>query len=89
MAATAYSQSKEAQRNHRKLEREVAKWEAELTRLEEAAAAVQTDMAAPAALTDYVKMQELQAKLDAITAATNEAETAWEQAAEALEELES
>ncbi|KRK70361.1 ABC-F family ATP-binding cassette domain-containing protein [Lacticaseibacillus nasuensis] len=89
VAATAYSQSKEAQRNHRKLEREVAKWEAELTRLEEAAAAVQTDMAAPAALTDYVKMQELQAKLDAITAATNEAETAWEQAAEALEELES
>ncbi|MHA3066696.1 ABC-F family ATP-binding cassette domain-containing protein [Lacticaseibacillus saniviri] len=86
-AATAYQASKADQRQQRKLEREIESLEAKMSDLEEAVTKVEQDMTAPDVLTDYVKMQELQTKLDNLHQELSETETEWEQTSLDLEEL--
>ncbi|WP_179395929.1 ABC-F family ATP-binding cassette domain-containing protein [Lacticaseibacillus absianus] len=86
-AAVNYQQSKADQKAQRKLEREVAKLEDTLSALNDQADALQTAMTAPAVLTDYVKMQDLQTQLDAVNAQVATTEDAWEEASLALEEM--
>ncbi len=87
-AASNYQQSKDQQRAQRKLEREVAKLEAQMEALEGQIATVQEQMTAPEVLSDYVKMQTLQAQLDDLNTQTQAAEDAWEQAELELEAFE-
>ncbi|WP_125705277.1 ABC-F family ATP-binding cassette domain-containing protein [Lacticaseibacillus daqingensis] len=82
-----YQQSKQDQKAQRKLEREVAKLEDTLSTLSEQAETLQQAMTAPAVLTDYVKMQDLQEQLDAVNAQVAATEDAWEEASLKLEEL--
>lgn len=63
-AAVDYQQSKQNQRDLRKVQREVEKLEQQIDDLAKQAEQIQTAMAAPEALSDYVKMQKLQAQLD-------------------------
>lgn len=86
-AAVAYQQSKDEQRQQRKLEREVAGLETKMNDLDDQAQKIQEQMTAPAVLKDYVKMQALQEQLDAVNAASKEAEDAWTDASLALEEM--
>jgi ATP-binding cassette subfamily F protein uup len=69
-----------AQRAARK---EVARLERALERSGEREAALQEEMAAAA--TDHVRLRELQAELEALTAEREELETAWLETSEALE----
>lgn len=87
-AAVDYQQSKQNQREVRKLQREVEKLETQLDDLAQAATDIQTAMTAPAALSDYVEMQKLQAKLEANQKAINDTEEAWAEASQKLEDLE-
>lgn len=87
-AAKNYQQSKDQQRAQRKLEREVAKLEADMESLDQQVSDLQEQMTAPDVLSDYVKMQELQTKLDALNQKASEAEDAWEQASLQLEAFE-
>lgn len=87
-AAVDYQQSKQNQREVRKLQREVEKLETQLDDLAQAATDIQTAMTAPAALSDYVEMQKLQAKLETNQKATSDTEEAWAEASQKLEDLE-
>lgn len=87
-AAKNYQQSKEQQRAQRKLEREVEKLESDMESLEAKVSAVQEQMTAPEVLSDYVKMQTLQTKLDELNQQASAAEDAWEEASLKLEEFE-
>ncbi len=85
--ATSYQQSKEDARAARKLQREVADLETKLQTLEQQATAIQKQMTAPDVLTDYVKMQKLQTKLDAVQQETKTTEDAWEEKSIQLETM--
>jgi len=88
-AAVAYQQSKEDQRQQRKLQREVEQLEATLSDLEAQADAIQTQMTAEDVLTDYQKMQSLQTELDAVNAKMADTESQWEEKSLALEAMSS
>lgn len=86
-AAVDYQQSKQNQRDLRKVQREVEKLEQQIDDLAKQAEQIQTAMAAPEALSDYVKMQKLQAQLDENQKASQQAEDAWEEASLKLEDM--
>ncbi|WP_461225780.1 ABC-F family ATP-binding cassette domain-containing protein [Lacticaseibacillus suihuaensis] len=86
-AKVDYQQSKADQKAQRKLEREVAALEDQLGELADQADALQKQMTAPDVLTDYVKMQDLQTKLDAVNAKVATTEDAWETASLKLEDM--
>ncbi len=86
-AAVDYQQSKQNQRDLRKVQREVEKLEQQIDDLAKQAEQIQTAMAAPEALSDYVKMQKLQAQLDEKQKASQQAEDAWEEASLKLEDM--
>lgn len=73
-----FEETKAAQRNQRKLTREVAALEAQIDQYSHEEAKLQESMADPAALTDYKKMQSLQEQLTALQNKRHQAEHDWE-----------
>lgn len=84
-AQANYKDSKTAQREQRKLQREVTALETKIDDLTQQSAAIQAKMAEPEIATSYSKMQELQEQLDAITAEISPLEDDWAEKSTILE----
>ncbi|ERL65475.1 ABC-F family ATP-binding cassette domain-containing protein [Schleiferilactobacillus shenzhenensis] len=85
-AQQSFEETKAAQREQRKLEREVASLESEIDHLSKQETKVQEAMAAPDVLQDYKKMQELQTQLTALQQKRHTAENDWADKLTALDE---
>ncbi|WP_125982116.1 ribosomal protection-like ABC-F family protein [Loigolactobacillus iwatensis] len=82
-----YQLNKEQQKKERKLSREVAALEQQMTTLDQQSHDLQVAMTQPDVLAAPTKLTELQQQLEAITAQQNQVETDWEEKSLALEEL--
>lgn len=81
----SYQQSKETQRARRKLQRQVDQLENQMGELETKQAAIEAEMAKPEIAVDIAQLTDLQKKLDALKAQSEDVELQWTEAAEALE----
>ncbi|QLI93758.1 ABC-F family ATP-binding cassette domain-containing protein [Limosilactobacillus mucosae] len=81
----SYQQSKETQRARRKLQRQVDQLENQMGELEGKQAAIEAEMAKPEIAVDIAQLTDLQKKLDALKAQSEDVELQWTEAAEALE----
>lgn len=81
----SYQQSKETQRARRKLQRQVDQLENQMGELETKQAAIESEMAKPEIAVDIAQLTDLQKKLDALKAQSEDVELQWTEAAEALE----
>ncbi|MEO5291511.1 ABC-F family ATP-binding cassette domain-containing protein [Limosilactobacillus sp. WILCCON 0053] len=81
----SYQQSKETQRARRKLQRQVDQLENQMGELENKQAAIEAEMAKPEIAVDIAQLTDLQKKLDALKAQSEDVELQWTEAAEALE----
>ena len=81
----SYQQSKETQRARRKLQRQVDRLENQMGELETKQAAIEAEMAKPEIAVDIAQLTDLQKKLDALKAQSEDVELQWTEAAEALE----
>ncbi|MEO5285324.1 ABC-F family ATP-binding cassette domain-containing protein [Limosilactobacillus allomucosae] len=81
----SYQQSKETQRARRKLQRQVDQLENQMGELETKQAAIEAEMTKPEIAVDIVQLTDLQKKLDALKAQSEDVELQWTEAAEALE----
>ena len=81
----SYQQSKETQRARRKLQRQVDQLENQMGELEGKQAAIEAEMAKPEIAVDIAQLTDLQKKLDALKAQSEDVELQWAEAAEALE----
>ena len=81
----SYQQSKETQRTRRKLQRQVDQLENQMGELETKQAAIEAEMAKPEIAVDIAQLTDLQKKLDALKAQSEDVELQWTEAAEALE----
>ena len=84
---TSYAQSKERQKEERRLRRNVATLEQQVTDLDAKKEDLETQMALPENFNDLEKMATLQKELEETTTALEEAEIAWEESSLALEEF--
>ena len=83
----SYQQSKERQKQERKLQRAQADAESLVEQLDAQKSEIEVAMTAPENLNDLGKLQALQKQLDQVTSDLTAAETAWEEASLALEEF--
>lgn len=81
----SYQQSKETQRARRKLQRQVDQLENQMGELEGKQGAIEAEMAKPEIAVDIAQLTDLQKKLDALKAQSEDVELQWTEAAEALE----
>lgn len=81
----SYQQSKETQRARRKLQRQVDQLENQMGELETKQAAIEAEMTKPEIAVDIAQLTDLQKKLDALKAQSEDVELQWTEAAEALE----
>lgn len=81
-----YQLSKEKQKEQRKLERQVTKYEDELTQLEKDKQTIEIQMADPNVFSDAIKLADLQQQLTAVTDRITATENEWTTAAENLEQ---
>lgn len=81
----SYQQSKETQRARRKLQRQVDQLENQMGELETKQAAIEAEMAKPEIAVDIAQLTDLQKKLDALKAQSEDVKLQWTEAAEALE----
>ena len=81
----SYQQSKETQRARRKLQRQVDQLENQMGELETKQAAIEAEMAKLEIAVDIAQLTDLQKKLDALKAQSEDVELQWTEAAEALE----
>lgn len=84
-AQKSFQQSKEQQKQLRKLARVVAEYETQMNELETRQTAIETEMAQPELASDGVKLADLQKELDHLTAQLGQVEEDWTTAAESLE----
>ncbi|SEM71991.1 ATP-binding cassette, subfamily F, member 3 [Ligilactobacillus sp. WC1T17] len=82
-----YQQSKERQKQERKLTRQVAEAESKYENLDQQKSDLENQMALPENFNDLTKMADLQKQLEEVTADLTEAETAWEELSLQLEEF--
>ncbi|MDO4455306.1 MAG: ABC-F type ribosomal protection protein [Ligilactobacillus agilis] len=83
----SYQQSKERQKQERKLQRAQVEAESLVEQLDAQKSEIEVAMTAPENLNDLGKLQALQKQLDQVTSDLTAAETAWEEASLALEEF--
>lgn len=84
-AQKSFQQSKEQQKQLRKLARVVEEYETQMNELETRQTAIETEMAQPELASDGVKLADLQKELDHLTAQLGQVEEDWTTAAESLE----
>lgn len=84
-AKTAYSQSKDKQKQQRKLERRVAALEEEVDQLDAQKSTLETVMTQPETFNDPTKMQDLQKQLEELTTQLQDKESEWEASSLELE----
>lgn len=84
-AQKSFQQSKEQQKQLRKLARVVEEYETQMNELETRQTAIETEMAQPELASDGVKLADLQKELDHLTAQLGQVEENWTTAAESLE----
>lgn len=84
-AQKSFQQSKEQQKQLRKLARAVEEYETQMNELETRQTAIETEMAQPELASDGVKLADLQKELDHLTAQLGQVEEDWTTAAESLE----
>lgn len=84
----AYQQSKQQQREHRKLQRQADGLEQQLTTLEGQQDKIKEEMAKPEHATDIAKLTDLQKQLDELNKQADDVEEQWTEAAMALEDFE-
>lgn len=82
-----YQQSKERQKQERKLQRAVDSFEKEVEKLDTQKSNLEVEMAQPEVATDLGKLTDLQKQLDELTTKLAQAEEAWENASLELEEF--
>ena len=82
-----YQQSKERQKQERKLQRAVDSFEKEVEKLDSQKSNLEIEMAQPEVATDLGKLTDLQKQLDELTTKLAQAEEAWETASLELEEF--
>mgnify|MGYP005802377945 FL=1 len=83
-----YKQSKERQKQERKLRRTVDKLENQVGDLEDQKAAIEQQMTDPEVFNDVAKMQDLQKQLEKVTTDLSAAEDEWEEKLLELDEFE-
>ena len=83
-----YKQSKERQKQERKLRRTVDKLENQVGDLEDQKAAIEQQMTDPEIFNDVAKMQDLQKQLEKVTTDLSAAEDEWEEKLLELDEFE-
>lgn len=84
-AQKSFQQSKEQQKQLRKLARVVEEYETQMNELETRQTAIETEMAQPELASDGVKLADLQKELDHLNAQLSQVEEDWTTAAESLE----
>lgn len=84
-AQKSFQQSKEQQKQLRKLARVVEEYETQMNELETRQTAIETEMAQPELASNGVKLADLQKELDHLTAQLGQVEEDWTTAAESLE----
>lgn len=84
-AQQSFQQGKEIQKQQRKLERNVTQSEDQMTQLEDQQSQIKQQMADPKIASDVGQLTDLQKQLDQISEQLDAAESAWTDAAEALE----
>lgn len=82
-----YQASKQKQRDRRKLQRAVDKFEVEMDELQQKHDDLQAQMSQPEVATDIGKLTDLQKQVDQVQSQLDEAEENWTEAAEKLEEF--
>lgn len=84
----SYQEQKQRDSQKRKLERAVSAAEEEIDKLEKESTKIQTEMANPEIATNFDKLGPLQEQLSEIQEQLEKANTAWENAIDALDEFE-
>lgn len=82
-----YELNKQAQKEHRKLAREVSALETQLDKLTESKDNIETEMTKPDVFNDVGKLQDLQKLLDETNAQIEETESHWEEESLKLEDM--
>lgn len=80
-----YEINKQAQKEHRKLTREVEALENKLDQLTKSKDNIETEMTNPDVFNDLAKLQDLQKQLDSVNAQIKETESTWEEQSLKLE----
>lgn len=83
-----YELNKQAQKEHRKIAREVASLETKLDELTKSKDNIESEMTKPDVFNDLGKLQDLQKQLDAANAQIKETESRWEEESLKLEDIE-